>query len=337
MRRALGSTCGSESRAKHILKRVWTSLIFRGAMRLNESRPVQIIHWCPRASISAIAAVVSVVKNWTAVRHHAQDHLSELVECLVVQRLGWSTTNRHTITIQCFHHLCECRWTGFRQVTLTNREACSHEKESLEGIHPVSQRASHRAAVTLTSAPLYIWSVGPWDLARSAVHTKQGHTPCSAATLSVNLFWILVEHVWCSVQTTFFIQKKLGLNSTDTHKCPNTNPVQHLWEEADADIQHQWLTSLMLLWLSGRKSLQPGSTSLWKVHPEEWQLSQQRTNAHSFLNEMIACSHNFFVFLNILLKLPVNFSKIWLSATLCILMQIWIKMQCKCFPMRLFL
>lgn len=36
--------------------------------------------------------------------------------------------------------------------------------------------------------------------------------------------------------------------------------------------QHQRLTSLMLLWLKGRKFLQPGCNILWKAFLEEWRL-----------------------------------------------------------------
>lgn len=32
--------------------------------------------------------------------------------------------------------------------------------------------------------------------------------------------------------------------------------------------QHQWETSLMLLWLNGSKSLQPDSKSMWRTFPE---------------------------------------------------------------------
>ena len=59
-----------------------------GRERVNESRPVQLVHRRARAAISTVAAVVSVVENGRAVRHRAQDHLPELVERLVADRQG---------------------------------------------------------------------------------------------------------------------------------------------------------------------------------------------------------------------------------------------------------
>lgn len=62
-------------------------------MRNRESSadhsPVQVVHRRPGASVSAVAAVVGVVEDGRAVGHHAQDHLPELVEGQVVQRLTW--------------------------------------------------------------------------------------------------------------------------------------------------------------------------------------------------------------------------------------------------------
>ncbi len=48
-------------------------------------------------------------------------------------------------------------------------------------------------------------------------------------------------------------------NLTGLHRGPDLNPIQHLWEElceSDLITQHQYWTSLMVLWLNGTKSLQ---------------------------------------------------------------------------------
>lgn len=107
--------------------------------------PVQIVHGCTRASISAVTAIVSVVQDGPAIRLHTQNHVPELVEGQVVQRLTWKQEKQllsetlfkgHFPNVGCF---------------LTDGEARSHEEHNLEGIHP---EACQEAAPT--SASIYI-------------------------------------------------------------------------------------------------------------------------------------------------------------------------------------
>lgn len=107
--------------------------------------PVQIVHGCAGASISAVAAVVGVVQGGPAIGHHTQDHFPELVEGQVVQRLTWKQENQlesETLFRRCFPNVGRF---------LTDGKARSHEEHNLEGIHPgVCQE------VAPTLASLYI-------------------------------------------------------------------------------------------------------------------------------------------------------------------------------------
>lgn len=55
------------------------------------------------------------------------------------------------------------------------------------------------------------------------------------------------------------------------------NLIKHLWDEPGLIAQHQWPTSLMLLWLNGRKCLQNRFQNLGK-----WNLLKQHMNAQRF-------------------------------------------------------
>lgn len=96
--------------------------------------PVQIIHGCARASVSTVAAIVSVVEDGPAVRLHTQDHLPELVEGQVVQRLTWKHGKKSSWSPKHAHLLRDL--SRFWDVPLTDGEACSHEEHDLECIHP---------------------------------------------------------------------------------------------------------------------------------------------------------------------------------------------------------
>lgn len=112
--------------------------------------PVQIIHRCAGASVSAVAAVVGVVKDGPAVGLHTQDHLPELVEGQVVQRLTWKHEKKQLELERCTSLRDVSRiW----DVSLTDGEACSHEEHNLEGIHP---GVCQRQCPLPTSTSLYI-------------------------------------------------------------------------------------------------------------------------------------------------------------------------------------
>ncbi len=112
-------------------------------------------------------------------------------------------------TRRCIYSQPPCiQMNVFHWVVLTNREARSQEKQSVEGIHPVSQKASHRVALTLASGLLYISSTGPWESALSAVHTTQEHTPHNALTLSVN-----ISELWPLLLNVFDVLSRLELLS----------------------------------------------------------------------------------------------------------------------------
>lgn len=66
---------------------------------------------------------------------------------------------------------------------------------------------------------------------------------------------------------------------TESWPRPSSGPLR--WSESDLIVQHQRLTSLMLSWLNGIKSLLPGPKFLWKVFAEKWRLLQQ-INTHDF-------------------------------------------------------
>lgn len=112
--------------------------------------PVQIVHGVAGATFPAVAAVVGVVENGPAVRHDAQDHAAELVEGLVVQGLGWSTTSTHT---QASDTCGDGRPAAAARdpVGLTHREAQSQEEHGLELVHP--QVLSQRCCVQVQSRP----------------------------------------------------------------------------------------------------------------------------------------------------------------------------------------
>ena len=70
----------------------------------------------------------------------------------------------------------------------------------------------------------------------SAVHTKQGHTPRRTATLSVNFSESRRIRLMFRPDYFFFfflIPKKVTFEFDWPAQCPDTDPVQHLWEEAE--------------------------------------------------------------------------------------------------------
>lgn len=107
--------------------------------------PVQIVHGCARASVSAVAAVVGIVQGGPAIGHHTQNHFPELVEGPVVQRLTWKQEKQQELETLFKGH--------FRNVGrfLTDGEARSNEEHNLEGIHPGACQEAEP-----TSASLYI-------------------------------------------------------------------------------------------------------------------------------------------------------------------------------------
>lgn len=70
---------------------------------------------------------------------------------------------------------------------------------------------------------------------------------------------------------------------------PSRNPVQHLFADCEPGLitHHQCPTSLMLLWLKGSKSLQPGPKMMWKVFPKSWGCDTALNNIHWFSNMCI--------------------------------------------------
>ena len=64
-----------------------------GRERVNESRPVQLVHRRTRAAISTVAAVVIVVQNRRAVGHQALDFFPELVERPGLDWWPWTTAS----------------------------------------------------------------------------------------------------------------------------------------------------------------------------------------------------------------------------------------------------
>lgn len=55
--------------------------------------PVKLINRCARASQPAVAAVISVVQRWPAIRYRAQDHGPELPQSSITQH--YETQQRH--------------------------------------------------------------------------------------------------------------------------------------------------------------------------------------------------------------------------------------------------
>lgn len=147
--------------------------------RAAEPGPVQIIHWFAGASLSTVAAVISVVQSGPAIRQHAQDHLSELRECLDVWSLGWSTeqqprewNSRHA-TVSALERETAQQHYGCGR--LTEREAHSQEKQSPEGGHHVNAVVSRTA--TVFHPRLYKGHRGTLSPAPSAVHAICIRTP----------------------------------------------------------------------------------------------------------------------------------------------------------------
>jgi hypothetical protein len=119
----------------------------------------------------------------------------------------------------------------------------------------------------------------------------------------------LFQHDNAPVHKARYIQKwfvEIGVEEFDwPAKSPDLNSIEQLWDELEADcepgliVQHQCLTSLMLLWLNGRKSLQQCSNIYWKAFPEEWMLlleqrgTQLHINVHKFGMRCLTsrCSH----------------------------------------------
>lgn len=107
-----------------------------------EHWPVQIVHGGAGASVTTVAAVVGVVQDWPAIRHHTQDHFSELVERQVVQRLAWKEGSS-------WNHKPYLRDVSpIWEDSLTDRKTRSHEEHNLESIHPL---VCQDAAPTSTS------------------------------------------------------------------------------------------------------------------------------------------------------------------------------------------
>ncbi len=89
----------------------------------------------------------------------------------------------------------------------------------------------------------------------------------------------------------------------DLHRALTSTPSNTLGMNWNANCepglitQHQCWISLMLLWLNGSQSLQPGSKIWWK--PEEWRLLQQQINVFAVTCSaityrcMFACLHSF--------------------------------------------
>ncbi len=59
-------------------------------------------------------------------------------------------------------------------------------------------------------------------------------------------------------------------------------PLRSVQKSCFLSLVAKNLTSLMLLWLNGSKSLQPGSTIWWTIFPEECRQPEQCINAHGF-------------------------------------------------------
>lgn len=57
--------------------------------------------------------------------------------------------------------------------------------------------------------------------------------------------------------------------------------------------QHQWATSLMLLWLNGSKSLQPLSRTTWKAFPGVSRLVKEHNNPCDSDRKILMCPHIF--------------------------------------------
>lgn len=139
--------------------------------------PVQIIHRRAGASVSTVAAVVGVVEDGPAVGLHTQDHLPELVEGQVVQRLTWKQGKKQLESERCTSLRNVSR---IRDVSLTDGEACSHEEHNLEGVHPgVCQEAVPTAHLNI-----FIYHVWDFGSALSAVHTTRRHTRSKVHTHS---------------------------------------------------------------------------------------------------------------------------------------------------------
>ncbi len=77
------------------------------------------------------------------------------------------------------------------------------------------------------------------------------------------------QHDIAPVHKASSIKKWFSQSAVEEPDCsaqsPELNPTQHLWDELEqrlrAKPQHQWPTSLILLWLNGSKSLRPGYRS----------------------------------------------------------------------------
>lgn len=136
--------------------------------------PVQIVHGCARASVSAVAAVVGIVQGGPAIGHHTQDHFPELVEGPVVQRLTWKQEKQQELETLFKGH--------FRNVEV------SSPMERLAATRNTIWRVFILVHVKRQSPPqhLYISSVGLWYCSVSCSHYTSAHTLQSTHPLSVN-------------------------------------------------------------------------------------------------------------------------------------------------------
>ncbi len=80
--------------------------------------------------------------------------------------------------------------------------------------------------------------------------------------------------VW---KTLTFLHRVLTSTQSNTYgmKC-----------EPDLITQNQRWTALMLLWLNGSKSQQPGPNIWWKVFPAEWRVLQQQKYTYKLLQRV---------------------------------------------------
>lgn len=123
--------------------------------RVTESWPVQIIHGCAGASFSTVAAVVGIVENRPAIRHHTQDHFSELVEGQVVQGLGWSATGRHNQ--KCMYTLLDNAWTVYPTTMNTEERLWSNCTHQQRGLQPKETQFGGCSSLVLSQSILSLY------------------------------------------------------------------------------------------------------------------------------------------------------------------------------------